>query len=406
MSSAPSFAAAAAWWCKLGVISFGGPAGQVAIMHRELVDRRKWIDERTFQHALAYCTLLPGPEAQQLATYMGWRMHGVPGGLVAGTMFVLPSFFLLGALAEAYVRWGTVPAVATALSAVQAAVVAVIAHAAWRIGSRAIKGPWLLSIALGALAAARFLPFPAIVLGAALVGLVARKAIVAAVGSGGHGGGAEGGAVAVGGTPRTLPAVLAGVGLVLAGVLVFVALPGPLQTMANFFTRAALVTIGGAYAVLPYVSHAAVETYHWLTPRQVLDGLALGESTPGPLIMLVTFVGYIGGGLPGAAVATFFTFLPSFVFVIAGAPFVERARSLPAFAAPLAAISAAVVAVIADMGLKLGREVLAPEDAPSVFAIVVTVAAFAALVRFKQSVPRVVAVAALVGVARALVAAP
>jgi chromate transporter len=189
-------------------------------------------------------------------------------------------------------------------------------------------------------------------------------------------------------------------------VLVFVALPGPLQTMANFFTRAALVTIGGAYAVLPYVSHAAVETYHWLTPRQVLDGLALGESTPGPLIMLVTFVGYIGGGLPGAAVATFFTFLPSFVFVIAGAPFVERARSLPAFAAPLAAISAAVVAVIADMGLKLGREVLAPEDAPSVFAIVVTVAAFAALVRFKQSVPRVVAVAALVGVARALVAAP
>jgi len=310
---APSRAEAFRYWWKLGWISFGGPAGQIAIMHHDLVDRMHWISERRFLHALNYCMVLPGPEAQQLATYIGWMLHRTWGGIVAGGLFVLPSLFVLIALSWLYMAYGHVPAVAGALYGIKPAVTAIVLHAAWRIGSRALKSPPLWAIAAAAFIAifAFKVPFPAIVLAAGVLGALGGKFSPAQFATGGaHQANEAPHAPAVIDDDKPPPAhasfrwsrlaAVIVVGLLLwGGSLALLAVlfgpEGTLVQMGWFFTKAALVTFGGAYAVLPYVVQGAVETYGWLTPTQMIDGLALGETTPGPLIMVVAFFGFVGG---------------------------------------------------------------------------------------------------------------
>jgi chromate transporter len=415
------FGEALRFWFKLGFISFGGPAGQIAIMHSELVERRRWISEQRFLHALNYCMLLPGPEAQQLATYIGWLMHRSWGGIVAGVLFVLPSWAILIALSWIYVRFGDVPVVAGIFYGIKPAVTALVLHAAHRIGTRAPKNRWLWAVAAASLVAifAFDTPFPAIVVAAALIGaLGGRLAPQLFAAGGGHGGGhaSYGPAVIDDDTP-TPPHVrhtrarllrVLGIGLLLwlAGMGLLVATQGWQGTLAQmgwFFTKAALVTFGGAYAVLPYVYQGAVEQHHWLSGAQMIDGLALGETTPGPLIMVVAFVGFLGGwlkpmfgadavflaGAAAASVATFFTFLPSFVFILAGGPLVEATHGKLAYTAPLTAVTAAVVGVIVNLALFFAYHVLWPHgfgghfDAPSA---VIAIAAAVALFRYKAGV--------------------
>ena len=373
-----TFAEALRFWWKLGFISFGGPAGQIAVMHRELVERKRWISERRFLHALNYCMVLPGPEAQQLATYIGWLLHGTRGGIVAGALFVLPSLFILVALSWIYVRYGNVPAVAAVLYGVKPAVVAIVLAAAWRIGSRALRHPalWLVAAAAFLALALANVPFPIVIVAAAIVGLVGGRLAPHVFEGRAHAAAAGAGAPAVIGddTPSPpharfsrarLASIVAVFLLIWASLLGALALAfgwrGDPTQMGWFFTQAALVTFGGAYAVLPFVIETAVETYGWATAPQMIDGLALGETTPGPLIMFVAFVGFVGGwtrpvfgdpfaaGAFCAAVATFFTFLPSFLFILAGGPLVERTRDDVKLMAPLTAITAAVVGVIANL---------------------------------------------------------
>ena len=310
-----SFGQALKFWLKLGFISFGGPAGQIAIMHTELVERRHWISEKRFLHALNYCMLLPGPEAQQLATYIGWLMHRTWGGLVAGLLFVLPSLFILIALSWIYLRFGELPVVAGIFFGLKPAVTALVLHAAHRIGTRALKNGWMWGIAAAAFVAifAFNAPFPLIVLAAAVVGYVGSRfaPAVFAVG-GGHGAAKQGYGPAIidDDTPtppharfsRARLAWVLGIGiglwaLAMGALIAWQGMDGTLTQMGLFFSKAAMVTFGGAYAVLPYVYQAAVEHYHWLTGAQMIDGLALGETTPGPLIMVVAFVGFVGGWL-------------------------------------------------------------------------------------------------------------
>jgi chromate transporter len=389
---APTRAEAFRYWLKLGFVSFGGPAGQIAIMHHDLVDTKRWISERRFLHALNYCMVLPGPEAQQLATYVGWLLHRTWGGVVAGSLFVLPSLVLLIALSWLYLAYGSVPAVAGILYGIKPAVVAIVLHAAWRIGSRALKGPVHWAIAALAFVAifAFAVPFPAIVLAASIAGYVGGRVAPGAfaVGGGhGPGGGSRAPAVIDDTTPTPAHARfrwrrlawVAGVCLLLwlfsLAMLVASYGPGaPLPRMGWFFSKAALLTFGGAYAVLPYVYQGAVETYGWLAPGQMVDGLALGETTPGPLIMIVAFVGFVGGwskmvfgadslalaGIAGACVATFFTFLPSFLFILAGGPLVETTHGQLRFTAPLTGITAAVVGVIVNLALFFAWHVFWP----------------------------------------------
>ena len=388
----PTRAEAFRYWLKLGCVSFGGPAGQIAIMHHDLVDAKRWISERRFLHALNYCMVLPGPEAQQLATYIGWLLHRTWGGVIAGALFVLPSLVLLIALSWLYLAYGSVPAVAGILYGIKPAVVAIVLHAAWRIGSRALKRPILWVVAALAFVAifAFSVPFPAIVLAAAIIGYVGGRVAPKefAVGGGhGAGGGTHAPAVIDDETPtppharfrwRRLALVVACcLMLWLFALAMLVATYGPgaaLPRMGWFFTKAALLTFGGAYAVLPYVYQGAVETYAWLTPTQMIDGLALGETTPGPLIMIVAFVGFVGGwtkmlfgadvlalaGIAGACVATFFTFLPSFLFILAGGPLVETTHGQLRFTAPLTGITAAVVGVIVNLALFFAWHVFWP----------------------------------------------
>ncbi|HEX5094349.1 MAG TPA: chromate efflux transporter, partial [Burkholderiales bacterium] len=357
------------FWLKLGFISFGGPAGQIAIMHAELVERRRWISENRFLHALNYCMLLPGPEAQQLATYLGWLMHRTWGGIVAGGLFILPSVFILIVLSWTYVTWGSVPAIAGLFYGIKPAVTAIVLAAAHRIGSRALKHPALWAIAAAAFVAifAFQLPFPAIVVAAGVVGyLGGRYAPKVFTSGGGHGAAKSsyGPALIDDGTPVPDHAVFAwrrfwayGAVALALWVLALGALAlaagwdGRPAQMAWFFTKAALLTFGGAYAVLPYVFQGAVEHYGWLTAAQMIDGLALGETTPGPLIMVVAFVGYLGAGVAGALIATFFTFLPSFAFIFMGAPFIETTHGNLRFSAPLTGITAAVVGVVLNLAL-------------------------------------------------------
>ena len=416
-----SFMEALRFWLKLGFISFGGPAGQIAIMHTELVERRRWISERRFLHALNYCMLLPGPEAQQLATYIGWLMHRTWGGIVAGALFVLPSLFILIGLSWVYLRFGDVPVVAGIFYGIKPAVTALVLHAAHRIGTRALRNPWMWGIAAAAFVAifAFNTPFPAIVLAAGLIGHFGarRWPQVFALG-GGHGSKAAGYGPALidDDTPtpaharfskRHLAKVL-GVGLglwllAMAALLATQGVQGTLTQMGWFFTKAAMLTFGGAYAVLPYVYQGAVDTHQWLSAPQMIDGLALGETTPGPLIMVVAFVGFVGGWTKevlgpdalflGAALAatvvTFVTFLPSFVFILAGGPAVEATHGKLGFTAPLSAITAAVVGVILNLALFFAYHVLWPQGFGGVFdtgSAVIAVAAAIALFRFKVGV--------------------
>jgi chromate transporter len=430
--AAVSFGQALLYWLKLGLVSFGGPAGQIALMHEDLVERKRWITDARFLHALNYCMVLPGPEAQQLATYIGWLMHRSWGGIVAGGLFVLPSLLLLIGLSWVYMAWGAVPAVAGVLYGIKPAVVAIVVAAAWRIGSRALKNRWLWAIAAAAFVAifALKLPFPLIVLIAGAVGaLGGRLAPQVFAAGGGHGkaGKSAGPALIDDHTPTPPHAqftwarfakvlvVFAGLwALALGGLALALGWQAMLTQMGWFFTKAALLTFGGAYAVLPYVHQGAVEHFHWLTAPQMMDGLALGETTPGPLIMVVAFVGYVGGwggallgpdqlpmaGAVAATVVTFFTFLPSFCFILLGGPFIESTHGNLKFTAPLTGITAAVVGVIANLAVFFAVHVLWPLGVGGRFdavAAAIGIVAALALMRFKQSVIRVVLAAGLLG---------
>jgi chromate transporter len=436
---APTRAEALAYWFRLGCLSFGGPAGQIALMHRELVDEKRWISERRFLHALNYCMVLPGPEAQQLATYIGWLMHRTWGGIVAGGLFVLPSLVLLIALSWLYMAYGNVPAVAGVLYGVKPAVVAIVLQAAWRMGSRSLRHPVLWIIAALALTAIAVLsvPFPAIILSAGLAGYVGGRVAPAAFAAGAsHAVGAQSRSPSIidDDTPtpsharfawRRLAIVLivflAIWGFALGALVAVAGRDSPLVEMGWFFSKAALLTFGGAYAVLPYVYQGAVESFAWLTPAQIIDGLALGETTPGPLIMVVAFVGYVGGwskqlfgpdllplaGIAAACVATFFTFLPSFMFILAGAPVIETTHGQLKFIAPLKGITAAVVGVIVNLALFFAWHVFWPGGwrvgetlgGLDPVALAIAAAATLALLRYKAGVIPVILACGAAGLA-------
>ena len=420
------------FWLKLGFISFGGPAGQIAIMHQELVERRRWISERRFLHALNYCMVLPGPEATQLATYLGWLMHRTLGAIVAGGLFVLPSLVILIGLSWVYVAYGDVPVVAGLFYGIKPAVTAIVVQAAYRIGSRALKNAWLWSIAAASFVAifALDVPFPAIILAAALIGFAGGRISPGTfVTGGGHGAAKQsyGPALIDDDTPTPAHARFSVGSLVLVCVVGFLlwALPMALLAMSFgwshtltqmglFFTKAAFLTIGGAYAVLPYVYQGAVEHFGWLTATQMIDGLALGETTPGPLIMVVVFVAFVGGylkaalgpealvlgGIAAALVVTWFTFLPSFLFILAGGPAVESTRGEIRLTAPLVAITAAVVGVVVNLAVFFGYHVLWPDGLSGRFDIasaLIAIAAAVALFRYKRGVIEVIAACAVVG---------
>ena len=445
---AVSFWQALLFWWKLGWVSFGGPAGQIAMMHQELVERRRWISEKRFLHALNYCMVLPGPEAQQLATYIGWLMHRTAGGLVAGVLFVLPSLLILVTLSWVYLTWGQLPLVAGLFYGIKPAVTAIVLQAAHRIGSRTLKTPLLMALAAASFVAifAAGLPFPLIVLGAALLGWAGgRLAPAQFLAGGGHGASTAscGAALIDDDTPtpehaRFRPARLARV-LVAGGLLWALPMAGltaafgwdhTLTQMGRFFTQAALLTFGGAYAVLPYVYQGAVEHHQWLSAAQMIDGLALGETTPGPLIMVVAFVGYLGGhlgalfgpdhralaGAVAAGVVTWFTFLPSFVFILAGGPLVESTHRNLSITAPLTAITAAVVGVILNLALFFGGHVLWPQGwatgagtgwAGGIdgVALLIMTGAAVALLRYRLGVVTVIGACALVGLLARMLAA-
>ncbi len=386
----PPLKTALGYWFKLGWISFGGPAGQIALLHEELVTRRHWISEKRFLHALNYCMILPGPEAQQLATYTGWLLHGRLGGILAGALFVLPSLFILMALAWIYMVWGHTIVLAGIFAGIKPAVTVIVLQAAWRLGTRVLKQAVLWGVAATAFISAFLnVPFPLVIALAALTGWLLDRAGYLSPSVGGH---ASSNKVE---KPRSaliddhtavpehallkarsiIGVLLMGVALWALPIGVMVAIFGvqdPLVQMSWFFTKAALLTFGGAYAVLPYVYQGAVNHYHWLSPTQMIDGLALGETTPGPLIMVVTFVAFVAGyqnlmlgegqavaaGVLAACLTTWFTFLPSFVFILAGAPLVERTRQMPRLTAPLTGISAAVVGFIVNLALFFAIHVL------------------------------------------------
>jgi chromate transporter len=433
----PAFWEAFRFWLMLGFISFGGPAGQISVMHQELVERRRWISERRFLHALNYCMVLPGPEAQQLATYIGWLLHRTWGGIVAGGLFVLPSLFILIGLSWLYMAYGDTPLVAGLFYGIKPAVTAIVLHAAHRIGSRALRSPVLWAIAAAAFVAifALRLPFPLIVLAAGLAGAWGGRFAprhFALGGTLGDGTAGYGPAVIDDDTPtppharhdRAHLARVAAAGLLLWGAvmaLLWWTAGGTLLQMGSFFTKAALLTFGGAYAVLPYVYQGAVEEYQWLSATQMIDGLALGETTPGPLIMVVAFVAFVGGwtkellgpdapaaaGALAAVVATWFTFLPSFVFILLGGPLVESTHARLGFTAPLTAITAAVVGVIVNLAMFFAYHVLWPQGFEGRFewaSALLAIAAAVALLRYKRGVVEVIAVSAALGLVWSLYA--
>jgi chromate transporter len=363
----PTFRQALAVWAKIGVTSFGGPAGQIALMHRILVDELKWIAEDRFLHALNFCMLLPGPEAMQLATYVGWRLHGVRGGLTAGLLFVLPGAAVVLALTIAYVWFGKVPAVEAAFIGVKAAVLVIVIEALLRVARRALRRPLDWAIAAAAFVAIFFLAasFPLIIAVAALLGSLVERPLPETVASR---------AAKVPSVPLAETLRTAGLWLVVwIAPLAFLALAfGPDHVTADiavFFSKLAVVTFGGAYSVLAYMAQQAVETHHWLTPGEMLDGLGLAETTPGPLILVTEFVGFIAGyrhggeprlafGLLGAAVTLWATFAPCFLWIFVGAPYIERLSANPRLAGALAGVTAAVVGVILNLSLWFGLHVV------------------------------------------------
>jgi chromate transporter len=428
-----SFWQALGFWFKLGFLSFGGPAGQIALMHQELVVERRWISEKRFLHALNYCMVLPGPEAQQLATYLGWLMHRTRGGLVAGVLFVLPSLFLLITLSWIYIAYGEVPIVAGLFYGIKPAVTAIVVQAAYRIGSRALKNKLLWAIAAASFVAIFMLelPFPLIVLSAAVIGIVSghyKPELFSTSASHTQAKQSQGEALIDDNTPTPAHALFKWTRLfqvLLIGAALWVVPMGylswhfgwdhTLTQMSWFFTKAALLTFGGAYAVLPYVYQGAVETFGWATPSQMIDGLALGETTPGPLIMVVAFVAFIGGyaqalfgpdslflaGAVAACLVTWFTFLPSFLFIFAGGPLIETTHNNLRFTAPLTAITAAVVGVILNLAVFFGYHVLWPNGLQGLFdwpSALIAVAAGVALFKYQCNVIRVIIACGLLGV--------
>lgn len=432
-----SFLTALIYWFKLGLISFGGPTGQISMMHHELVEKRRWISEHRFLHALNYTMVLPGPEAQQLATYIGWLMHGVWGGIAAGVLFVLPSFFILIGITWGYLAYGDVSAVAGILYGIKPAVTAIVVFAAYRIGSKVLKNNVLRAMAgFSFIAISVFqVPFPVIVLMAGMIAYAGSRFAPNLFKMGGQHGASKnsyGPALIDDDTPvpahaqfywgRLMTFVLIGIliwATVMASLFAAYGWQSTLTQMAWFFTKAALLTFGGAYAVLPYVYQGGVEHYAWLSASQMMDGLALGETTPGPLIMVVAFVGFVGGwtktlfgpgmlfwaGAAGAGVATFFTFLPSFLFILIGGPSVEATRHDVKFTGPLTGITAAVVGVILNLAVFFAYHVLWPlgfEGPFEWFSVFIGLAASIALFRYKTKIVSVVAVSAFTGFLYAL----
>jgi chromate transporter len=428
----PTFAEATAVFAKIGLLSFGGPAGQIALMHRILVEEKKWLDEARYLHALNYCMLLPGPEAMQLATYAGWLLHGVKGGLVAGLLFVLPGAVVLTVLSALYLFLGDVPVVEGLLFGLKAAVLAIVLEALMKVSKRALKGPAMVALAVAAFVAIAFLklPFPLIVLGAAAIGAAAHFA-TARNGSGN--GVAEVIDVAMPEWTRPSPArflrtlatwsflwlaPLAALFLVFGESHVF-------SQEARFFSVMAMVTFGGAYAVLAYVAQQAVEVYGWLRPDEMLTGLGLAETTPGPLILVLLFVGFLGGarlsgfdplvgGIGGAIVSLWFTFVPCFLWIFVGAPYVETVRNVRWLASALSAVTAAVVGIIANLAVwfaihvlfaRVGEVAVGPFGLPlpelasfDWAAASIALAAGVALLRFHANLFAVLGASALAGV--------
>ena len=405
--SRPAFRTALHFWWRLGWISFGGPTGQIAIMHEEIVDRRKWIDERSFLHALNFCMMLPGPEAQQLATYLGWRLHGTRGALCAGLLFIVPAVFILWALSLIYVLFGSVPLVAAAFYGLVPAVIAIVLRALFRLGKKTLDR-WLYGvIAIGAaVAMARYrASYPLVVLGAGLLGALLRPGLAATLPHREIS------------TVRILPQLRIGALCLLAWwtpvavAALFLGRDSTITREALFFSKAALVTFGGAYALLPYVAQQAVEQFHWLTPDEMLHGFALAETTPGPLVMVLQFVGFLAawhqpGSLSplsaatlGSLLTTWVTFAPSFLFILAGAPFVERLIQIPALQSALQAISAAVVGVMANFAFWFGSRAIVPHAGgqPDLFVLLVGLGALAALSWSRISVVPLLAICAGLG---------
>ena len=441
-----SFAEALRFWVKLGFISFGGPAGQIAIMHRELVERRRWLSEERFLHALNYCMLLPGPEAQQLAIYIGWLLHRTWGGIVAGAFFVIPSIFILMALSYIYAAYGNVPAVLGVLNGFKPVVVAIVVEAIIKIGARALKTRIHLLISALSFIAIYFLqiPFPLIVLAAGLVGLVGARLRPKTFETRQQTEKKQQADEAEGtrheehvplviddhATPpaHTLPSRKRALRTLALGLLLWT-LPFTLLVLwrgwnslhaqeYRFFTRAALVTFGGAYAVLAYVTQIVVGSYNWITPAQAVDGLALAETTPGPLIMVLQFVGFMAGwnnpegmtpimsAITGALVTTYTTFLPCFLFIFIGGPYIEVLRGNKHLTAALSGITAAVVGVILNLALLFGAAVIWPvglRGGINYFAALLTIASFIALYRFKIDVLWVILAGGLLGLIRMLI---
>jgi chromate transporter len=431
--------AALRYWAKLGFINFGGPAGQIAIMHDELVDRKRWISNHRFLHALNYCMLLPGPEAQQLAIYVGWLLNGTLGGIAAGVLFVLPAFFLILALSWTYAVHGDVSWVAAVFYGLQAAVIGLVATAVIRVGSKALRNPLLVAIAAVAFVAIFFVkvPFPLIVIGAALVGFVGSKIVPHLFITGGHGT-ADGersilGDAADERTPkatwgRALRVLVIGLVVWWVPLLIVIGVRGTNDTLSReavFFSQAAMVTFGGAYAVLAYINQAAVQQFGWLEPGQMVTGLGLAESTPGPLIMVTEFVGFLGayrfpGGLDpavagvlGATVTVWATFAPCFLWIFLGAPYIEKLRGNRLLDGALSAVTAAVVGVILNLAVtfgivtlfdsvRTGRFLGATFPLPQLtsldtFALIVAVAGFVTLWRYRVSVLWVVGLSGVAG---------
>jgi chromate transporter len=415
LSVSPTFAEATKVWARIGCLSFGGPAGQIALMHREIVDERKWLSEQQFLSALNFCMLLPGPEAMQLATYAGWRLHGVKGGLMAGLLFVLPGALVVLALSMLYAAFGNLPWIEAIFFGVKAAVLAIVIEALLRVARRALKGnvEWLIA-GVAFLALYCFdVPFPLIIIAAGLVGFFRGSAANA--------------------TPATsrpsftslfsTVALWAAIWLVpLALLAMTLGTNHVLTKIGIFFSQLAVVTFGGAYAVLSYMAQAAVEQHGWLTAPEMIDGLALAETTPGPLILVTQFVGYLAalrgmggiwGGLAGAAVTLWMTFAPCFLWIFAGAPYIEHIGRMPRLSGALAAITAAVVGVILNLSLWFGLHVLFARvnrldgafkpwlpDWPTLdwAALAITIIAAFALLRLHLGIPKTLALCAALGV--------
>ncbi len=439
-----TFAEAFRFWLQLGFISFGGPAGQIAIMHKELVDKRRWLGEERFLHALNYCMLLPGPEAQQLAVYIGWLMHRTWGGIVAGAFFVIPSIFILLGLSFVYAAYGHVPTVNGVLDGFKPVVVAIVVEALFKIGKRALKREVHYAVAALAFVAIYFLhiPFPLIVLGAALIGLAGIRLVPAVFAPP-----TENPKEAKAGDKKeahlahvitddetqlehTVPSRLRLVKTLAVGIVLWLLPFAALIAWRGFdslhvdeykfFTVSALVTFGGAYAVLAYVTQAVTTApYNWITPTQAVDGLALAETTPGPLIMVLRFVGFMAGwnnpvdgmsplasGVIGALITTYATFLPSFLFIFLGAPYIEKLRGNKSLSGALSGVTAAVVGVILNLALVFGAAVIFQNGLSgnvNWFAFVLSITAFIALFKFKADVLWVVLAGGMVGLLRVFV---